>query len=227
MVMVLDCCQFVHMFQVRKCALDCLLTVFKSLKSSAVLKASKSVYTLFKDHIPVAMEMATLNTVDGSKNETVLNPKHQEVLHLVNVVKHISPHLSPKTLARLLPQLLKILTPQFSVVTRHVFDVIDAIFATSGTNAVTCNAEDILKSLVSYISLGEKNPVDSTMLAATLAKTALRKLQNGGTTNWGYYFPMLTESLAGIFSVLLFLLFFFKEIEISFLTGSKAYNFVN
>ncbi|KAK4412945.1 RRP12-like protein [Sesamum alatum] len=187
--------------KVRKCAQDCLLTVFKSFESSGIFKkASKSIYLLLKDHMPLAIEMTTSGIVDGSKNEAmaISRPEHQEVLHLLNVIKHVVPHLSPKVRMRMLSQLLKILSSHFSVLTRHVFDVISAIFETSGTEVITSNAEGIFRSLVSYISSEHKNPVDSVLFAATLAKTVL--LHDGDTNEWTTYFPMLVESLAGLLS---------------------------
>ncbi|KAL0339670.1 UNVERIFIED_CONTAM: RRP12-like protein [Sesamum radiatum] len=134
--------------KVRKCAQDCLLTVFKSFESSGIFKkASKSIYLLLKDHMPLAIEMTSSGIVDGSKNQAMpmSRPEHQEVLHLLNVIKHVVPHLSPKVRMRMLSQLLKILSSQFSVLTRHVFDVISAIFETSGTEVITSNAEDIFR----------------------------------------------------------------------------------
>ncbi|XP_051138746.1 uncharacterized protein LOC127256667 isoform X2 [Andrographis paniculata] len=184
--------------KVRKCALDCLLTVFKSFESSVVSKGSKRIYSLFKDRIPVASEMATLDVVARSKNETMLKPEDQEVLHMLNVVKHVVPYLSPKIIMKILPPLLKILSSKFSVITRHIFDVILPILETSGADIVISNAENIFAPLVSYISLREKNPLDSVLLAATIAKIALGKLHVGDSSDWVTYFPKLIESLAGL-----------------------------
>ncbi|KAK6149141.1 hypothetical protein DH2020_016666 [Rehmannia glutinosa] len=153
-----------YLFQVRKCAQECLLTVFKSFESSAVFKkASKSIYLLLKNRMPFAIEMSTSEIVDGAKYEAMSRPEHQDFIHLLSVMKHVAPHLSPKFRMRMLSQLLKILSSKFSAMTRHLFDVISAILATSGTEVNISNAEDILRPLVSYISLGEKNPVDSLL----------------------------------------------------------------
>lgn len=187
------------LFQVRKCAQDCLLKVIKSFESHAISKmASKSIYSLLKDHMPSAIKMSSLEIVDGNKHEPVSRPEHQDVLHLLNVMKHVVPHLSPKVRTKMLPQLLKIMSSHFSVVTRHVLDIISAIFATCGTEVIISNAEDIFSSLVSYISLGEKNPVDSVLFAANLAKDALGRLHNDEVNEWTSYFPILIESLAGM-----------------------------
>ncbi|KAL8465929.1 hypothetical protein ACS0TY_035149 [Phlomoides rotata] len=53
-----------------------------------------------------------------------------------------------------------------------------SIFATSGAEVIISNANDIFSSLLSYISLGEKNPLDSVLVAANLAKAALGRLHN-------------------------------------------------
>ncbi|KAL3841265.1 hypothetical protein ACJIZ3_025856 [Penstemon smallii] len=187
--------------KVRKCAQDCLLTVFKSFDYSATKKASKLIYSLLKDHMPLAVEISASDIVDGSKTEVLSRPEHQEVLHLLNVMKHIVPHLSLKFRTKTLSQLSKMLSSQFSAVTRHIFEIISVIYETSGTEVIVSNAEDILKSLLLYISSLEKNPVDTVLLAATLAKTALDKLHDIDNKEWTNYFSLLTEYLAGVLSL--------------------------
>ncbi|KAL3632483.1 hypothetical protein CASFOL_025467 [Castilleja foliolosa] len=187
--------------KVRKCAQDCHLTVFKSFKSSAVIKkASKSIYLLLKDYMPLGVELSALEVADGAKREPVAKAEHQDFLQLLNLIKHVAPHLSPKLRRKMLAQLSNILSSKFTVVTRHLFDVISAIVATSGAEIDITNAEDILRPLVSYISQGKKNPVDSVLFAANLAKTALRELSDGDINECTAYFPMLTESLTGFLS---------------------------
>ncbi|KAG8367013.1 hypothetical protein BUALT_Bualt16G0028200 [Buddleja alternifolia] len=187
--------------KVRKCAQDCLLTLFKSFESPVISKkASKLIYSLLKDHMLMAVEMSASKIVDGPKKEAMSRPEHQEVLHLLNVLKHTVPYLSLKFRTRTLSELSKILSSKFSAVTRHVFDVISMIFETSGAEVIISSAEDIFNALVSYISLGEKNPADTALFAATLAKTALDKLLDGDISKWTTYFPLLTESLVGLLS---------------------------
>ncbi|KAH6779701.1 hypothetical protein C2S52_010938 [Perilla frutescens var. hirtella] len=180
--------------KVRKCAQDCLLRVFKSFDHSSISKnASQSMYLLLK-------ETSTSKIVDGSRHEPMSRPEPQDFLHLLNIMKHVVPDLSPKVREKVLSKLLKIPSSQFTVVARHVFDVISAIFETSGTEVIISNAEGIFSSLVPYISSGEKNPVESVLLAANLAKTALGGLHNGDIDEWVSFFPMLIESLAGLLS---------------------------
>lgn len=94
---------------VRKCAQDCLLAFFKSLKSSAVVKeASKSVYSLLKDQMPLAIKSSDLSAADGSKVELISKPEHQEVVYMLNVLKTIVSCLSVKVCAKVLSQLMEL-----------------------------------------------------------------------------------------------------------------------
>lgn len=187
----------------RKCAQDCVLTVFKSFElSAAIKKASKSVYSLLNEHMTLAIKMTVAKSVDGSKDDTMSRPECQEVLHLLNVIKHVVPYLSVKMRSKVLSKLSKTLSSQFSAVTRHIFDLISVIFETSGTEVIVPCAENIINLLVSYISLQDKNPADTSLFAATLVKTALCKLHDGDIKEWTVYLPMVTESISGICSSL-------------------------
>ncbi|XP_022888276.1 RRP12-like protein [Olea europaea var. sylvestris] len=187
--------------KVRKCAQDCVLTVFKSFESSAAIKkASKSVYSLLDEHMTLAIKMTVAKSVDGSKDDTMSRPECQEVLHLLNMIKHVVPYLSVKMRSKVLSKLSKTLSSQFSAVTRHIFDLISVIFETSGTEVIVPCAENIINLLVSYISLQDKNPADTSLFAATLVKTALCKLHDGDIKEWTVYLPMVTESISGFLS---------------------------
>lgn len=189
----------------RKSAQDCLLKVFKSFEHSSISKkASKSIYLLLKDHVPSAAGASTSKIVDGITHEPISRSEHQEVLHLLNITKHVVPDLSPKVRAKVLSKLLKIPSSQSMEVARNVFDVMSAIFETSGAEVIISNAEDIFRLLASYIALGEKNPVESVFFAANLAKTALRRLHYGDADQWESFFPMLIEPLVGIVLMLSF-----------------------
>ncbi|XP_075473819.1 uncharacterized protein LOC142504857 isoform X1 [Primulina tabacum] len=187
--------------KVRKCAQDCILAVFKSLGSSAVSKkASKLIYLLAKEHMPLAAEITTTEIINGSRNDAIVNLDHQETLHLLNVMKLAVPYLYVKIRTRTLSQLLKILKSPCSALTRPVFEVVLAIFENSGPEVIVPIAEDIVESLVPYIYSGEKNPVETAVFAATLAKTALCKLRDGNLHKSISYFPLVTESLIGLLS---------------------------
>lgn len=176
------------------------MKVFKLLEHSSVSKkASKSIYSLLKCHMPLAAETSNSKIVVGSRHELISRSEHQEVLHLLNIMKHVIPDLSPKVREKVLSILLKIPSSQSMVAARHVFDVMAAIFETSETKVIISNAEDIFRLLTSYIALGEKNPAESVLFAANLAKAVLGRLHNGDIDQCESVFPMLIESLAGRF----------------------------
>lgn len=187
--------------KVRKCAQDCLLAVFKSLGSSAVSKkASKLIYLLVKEHMPKVADIMPAEINNGSTINTIVNPDRQEALHLLNVMKLAVPYLYVKIRTRTLSQLLNILKSPYSALTRPVFEVVLAIFENSGPEVIVPVAEDIFKSLVPYMSLGEKNPVETAVFAATLVKTAINKLRDGNSHKSITYVPLVTESLIGLLS---------------------------
>lgn len=181
----------------RKCAQDCILIAFRSLKSSAVIKrASKLVCSLLKNHMPLAVKISTLNTAKGSKDDIMSKPEFQGVSHLLNLLKNVIPHLSAKACANVLLQMSKLLSSEFSALSRHVFDVIEVIFETSKDEVIGPHAENIIKRLLSYIDLREKNPMDTVVVAANLAKCAIDKLHESEITAWINYFPSVIGSIA-------------------------------
>lgn len=186
-------------FQVRKCAQDCILVVFKSFKSSSVIKkSSKSVYSLLKDHMPLAIKISSLKAADESKDDFMSRPEYQEGLYTLNVLKSIVPFLSVKTRAKVLSQLVKLLTPKWSALSQHVFEIIQVIFETSSSEVIASDAENIIKSLISYIALKEKNPLDSVLFAATLLKHVMSKLHTCDMTEWINHLPSVFRSIAGM-----------------------------
>ncbi|KAA8517112.1 hypothetical protein F0562_017405 [Nyssa sinensis] len=185
--------------KVRKCAQDCLLKVFKSFKSSAVIKqASKLVFSLLKGYMPMAVKISASGAADGSRDEILPKPEQLEVLHMLNVLKLIVPYLSVKITLKVLSQLHKLMSSQFSALTRHIFNVIEVIFETSSAEVIIPEAENIIKSLASYAYLGEKNPVDTILSAATLLKSALDKLYTDEPSKWINNLPLVFDSLAGL-----------------------------
>ncbi|KAG5555725.1 hypothetical protein RHGRI_006388 [Rhododendron griersonianum] len=185
--------------KVRKCAQDCVVQVFKSLKSHAVTsEASKLVLSLFKGCMPFAVEISASGDTDSSKDEILSKPEHLDVVHMLTLLKHILPYLSVKVSLKITSQLHKVMNSHFSALTRHIFGVIKAVFETSKGEVVILVAENIMKSLESYISLGEKNPTDTVLYAATLLRSALDKLQAGEASKWIHNLPLIFGSIAGL-----------------------------
>ncbi|KAI8562287.1 hypothetical protein RHMOL_Rhmol03G0023000 [Rhododendron molle] len=185
--------------KVRKCAQDCVVQVFKSLKLHAVTsEAGKLVLSLFKGCMPFAVEISASGDTDSSKDEILSKPEHLDVVHMLTLLKHILPYLSVKVSLKITSQLHKVMNSHFSALTRHIFGVIKAVFETSKGEVVILVAENIMKSLESYISLGEKNPTDTVLYAATLLRSALDKLQAGEASKWIHNLPLIFGSIAGL-----------------------------
>ncbi|KAL6987161.1 hypothetical protein U1Q18_012916 [Sarracenia purpurea var. burkii] len=185
--------------KVRKCALDCLVKVFKSFESSTIMKvASKLALSLLKDYMPLAVEISASGEMDLSKDEILSRPGYLEVVHMLTLFKYIVPYLSDKVSLKVLSQLHKLMNSHFSALTRHIFSVIEAIFDNSKDEVLIREAENIIKSLASYVSLGGKNPSDTILYAATLLKSALDKLQTGEASKWISNLPLVFGSMAGL-----------------------------
>ncbi|XP_057982084.1 uncharacterized protein LOC131167333 isoform X2 [Malania oleifera] len=178
--------------KVRKCAQTFVETVFRSFGCSTVIKeASRMVFSFLKGYVPMAVRLTNSRTLDGSK------PEHLEVLHMLNLLKQIVPYSSVKVSSKVLSELYKLMRSQFSVLTRRIFDIIEVFFETSRVEMIACEAENIIISLVSYVSL-RQNPMDTVVSAATLLKCALDRLHVGEPSMWRRNLPLVFDSIAGL-----------------------------
>jgi ribosomal RNA-processing protein 12 len=185
--------------QVRRCAQDYLEKVFTSFKCSAVTKAaSKLVLFLLKNHMPFAAKLSGLRAVDGSKDDKLMKPEHLEVLYMLDVVKISVPCLPEKVSSKIMSEIQKLMSSEFSVLTRHVHKIIEAFFETSRVEVVVPEMEKIVVSLASYVSLGDRNPLDTVMSAATFLKRALGVLHDRESSSWISNLPLVCGSVAGM-----------------------------
>lgn len=185
--------------KVRRSAQECLEKVFKSFRSSSVVKeASKLVFSLFKNYMPVALTLSESRIFDESKEETLSKLEHLEVIHMLNLLKVTVPYLSVKISSKVLPELVKLLRSDFSVLTRQIFQNIEAFFVSSSDEVTGPQQENIIDSLSGYLSLGQKNPVDTVLSAATLLRTILNKLRAGGSSSWTSNGHKIFGSTAGL-----------------------------
>lgn len=150
--------------------------------------------------MPFAVEISASGDTNSSKDEILSKPEHLDVVHMLTLLKHILPYLSVKVSLKITSQLHKVMNSHFSALTRHTFGVIKAVFETSKGEVVILVAENIMKSLESYISLGEKNPTDTVLYAATLLRSALDKLQAGEASKWIHNLPLIFGSIVGMLS---------------------------
>ncbi|KAJ6747491.1 ARM REPEAT SUPERFAMILY PROTEIN [Salix koriyanagi] len=185
--------------KVRRSAQECLEKVFKSFRSSTVVKeASKLVFSLFKNYMPVALTLSESRIFDESKEETLSKLEHLDVIHMLNLLKVTVPYISVKISSKVLPELVKLLRSEFSVLTRQVFQNIEAFLVSSSDEVIGPQEENIIDSLSGYLSLGQKNPVDTVLYATTLLRITLDKLRARGSSSWMSIRHKVCGSAAGL-----------------------------
>ncbi|KAK4281892.1 hypothetical protein QN277_013336 [Acacia crassicarpa] len=185
--------------KVRRCAQESLEKVFKSFQSSRVVReASKFVLSVLRSYMPLATNLVTSRTSDGSKDDKSSKPEHMEVLYVLNVLKLTAPCLSAKVMSKVLSEMHKLMDSQFSALTRHVLKIIEAILEAPRSENIVVETENITVSLTLYVSLGDKNPLDTVICAATLLSCALDVLQTGQSSCWIKNLPHVCSSVVGL-----------------------------
>lgn len=163
--------------KVRKCAHECVENVFKSFSHSDVVKeASKLVYSYLKRHMPVAVSLSSAHTPHDPKDEKSLRSKELKILQILNVLKVTVPFLPVNVGSKVFSDLCKLISSEFSPLTRHIFKTVEVFFEISKFDAVIIEEEKIAACLASYLSNGKKNPADTLLSAANLLKSLLDKL---------------------------------------------------
>ncbi|ESQ54996.1 hypothetical protein EUTSA_v10024271mg [Eutrema salsugineum] len=185
--------------KVRRCAQECLEKLFASLRSSTVIKeASNTVYGLLKEHKPVLSELSSTKMEEGSKVESTLKPENAEAAHVLNVLSAIIPFLSAKVSSKVFSELCKLMTSQFSPLTRQILKAIDSIFKNSEDTVIVPEIEGVITSLTNYLSLHDKNPADTIVHVSTLLKSALEKAYSDEPLLCLRKLPLVCGSLAGL-----------------------------
>ncbi|KAK7392906.1 hypothetical protein VNO78_21356 [Psophocarpus tetragonolobus] len=184
--------------KVRRCAQESVEMVFKSIKSSTVTKeASKLVLSELKSYSALALKLNALRTSDECKADKVLKHEHLEVLHILNLINLIAPYLSSKVILKVLSEVHK-LFGMFSELGRHALKTIEAIFEALRIQNIGLETEDIVVSLASFVSLGDRNPLDTVIFAAKLLRVAMDLLYNGQSTLWIKNLPTVCCSMMGL-----------------------------
>jgi len=174
--------------------------VFKSIKSSAVTKeASKLVLSELKSCGALALKLNALRTSDDCKEDKVLKNEHLEVLHLMNLINLIAPYLSEKITLKVLSEVHKLFSYMSSELARHALKTIEAIFEALRVKNIVLETEDIVVSLTSFVSLGDKNPLDTVILASKLLRVAMDLLYNGQSSLWIKNLPPVCRSVIGMY----------------------------
>ncbi|KAL5719973.1 hypothetical protein ACHQM5_012691 [Ranunculus cassubicifolius] len=184
--------------KVRRCAQVYVEKMFSQFPSSVNKEASKVVYALFKSYLPHAAQMNDEKLSDESKQEMLSKPEHLEVVHMLNSLKLIVPYLSKKVSQKMLSDLYKLLSGHFSPLTRHLFNVLEVFLKSVGTEAIFPDVESAILSLTSYVSVGDKNPMDTVVSASSLLKSVMVKLHDGEPSICTQKLPLVFRAIAGV-----------------------------
>ncbi|KAI5396721.1 uncharacterized protein LOC127092073 isoform X1 [Lathyrus oleraceus] len=185
--------------KVRRCALESLEKFFRSLESSTVIKeASNLVLSELKRCIGLTMKLTASRTADECKNKGTSKHEHSEVLHVLNIVNLVAPNLSSEVVPEVLSEVHRLFESQISSLTRHVLKTVEAIFETSRVRIIVLEIEDIVVSLASFVSLGDKNLLDTVIFAANVLKLAMDLLYIGQSSLWIKNLPLVCQSMMGL-----------------------------
>jgi ribosomal RNA-processing protein 12 len=155
--------------------------------------------------IDLTMKVTASRTVDECKDNWTSKPEHQEVLHVLNVVNLVAPNLYPKVVPKVLSEVHKLFGSQVSALTRHVLKTVEAIFETSRIRNIVLEIENIVVSLASYVSLGDKNPLDTVIFAATILRLAMDLLYTGQPSLWVKNLPLVCQPMMGMYDASMFI----------------------
>ncbi|CAI8602125.1 unnamed protein product [Vicia faba] len=154
--------------KVRRCALESLDKFFRSLESSAVIKEASK---LVLSELKRCIDL----TLKLSASRTADECKD----------KGTSKHEHSEVL-------------HISALTRHVLKTVEAVFETSRVRVIDLEIEDIVVSLASFVSLGDKNPLDTVIFAANVLKLAMDLLYTGQSSLWIKNLPLVCQSMIGL-----------------------------
>lgn len=148
------------------------------------------------------MKLSALKTVGECKVDKDLKHENLEVLHAMNLINLIAPYLSAKVIPKVLSEVYKLFGSQFPELTMHVLKTVKAIFEALRIQNIDLETQDIVVSLASFVSLGDKNPLDTVILAATLLRVAMDSIYNGQSSLWIKNLPAVCRSVIGMYGFL-------------------------
>ncbi|KAJ0973225.1 hypothetical protein J5N97_021184 [Dioscorea zingiberensis] len=183
--------------KVRRCALVCVERIFKTFQSSAVKKmASKAVLDVYNNFFVLAKEHNSFEP-DVCQNKLVSKSRQMKILHLLSFLKQIVPYLSRRINAKILADVYKHLDCHFTFLTRHILSVLKVLVEHSKVEVLLQQSQNIIFSLISYLSVGKKNPVDTVISVSTLLGEFLHKLHDAEPIIFIENLPQVVESIAG------------------------------
>lgn len=150
-----------------------------------------------KKYMDSAIHLSTINAENPSVSEMLSSPEQQQVLHMLDVLKLSAAYMSVKVSSKTVPELCKLIGYEHSPLTVNVIKTIEAFLSNPNVEAFLPDAENVILSLSSYVSLERKCPVEAVLFAAKLMVSCMDKLCSGRSNTWIKYLSIVSASLSG------------------------------
>ncbi|CAL4954229.1 unnamed protein product [Urochloa decumbens] len=181
-----------HRAKVRKCAQDSVEKLFAYLgQSGCAKKASNAAVGMFEKHISSAQSLINSNTDISEGKET-------DAAHMLGAMITLVPYLSKKARKKVFSDAYQLLSPSFSLLTRHVLRLLATLLDHLKAESVESVVESLVSLVVAYLPYDEKNPDDTIVSALHLMKSCLDKLV-GCSKLWVEVLPTAFEAVSGYF----------------------------
>lgn len=135
-------------------------------------------------------------TVNTSKSKRTGNTDEAELVHFLNLLILVTPHLLKNSRRKCFSEAFKLLTPEFYVLTRHILKLTEALLKHLDLEYLSGESENFICSLMAYASM-EKNPTDTVVIALELMKDCLKKLKDIKPDMWSSSLPPVFEVATG------------------------------
>ncbi|KAI3869151.1 hypothetical protein MKW92_032118 [Papaver armeniacum] len=161
--------------KVRKCAQVCVEEIYKAVQCTNVVKEASELFGLvFDKYFPFAITIALCVPEITEDSERAEKFKLMESVHMLRVLKRIVQYLSNDVVWKVMSQIHKIVGSKFSLLTRRIFAVLEAILEREEEIIVP---EIVIVALGRYASKKANNKPDDTVLrACVLSKRCIDKL---------------------------------------------------
>ncbi|KAI3945138.1 hypothetical protein MKW92_045453 [Papaver armeniacum] len=161
--------------KVRKCAQVCVEEIYKAVQCTNVVKEASELFGLvFDKYLPFAITIALCVPEITEDSERAEKFKLMESVHMLRVLKRIVQYLSNDVVWKVLSQIHKIMGSKFSLLTRRIFAVLEAILEREEEIIVP---EIVIFALGKYASKkGNNNPDDTVLRACVLSKRCIDKI---------------------------------------------------
>lgn len=155
--------------------------------------------------INLTLKLTASKNADECKDLGTSKQEHSEVLHVLNIVNLVAPNLSSEVVPEVLSEVHRLFESQISALTRHVLKTVEAIFETSRVRNIDLEIENVVVSLASFVSLGDKNPSETVIFAANVLKLAMDLLYIGQSSLWFKNLPLVCQSMIGMYGASMFI----------------------